>query len=371
VSIYSAVNGLAQVVRMPFRFSSQSDQIVVASSAHGLAGADGVAIDGAGNLYVSDPVNNQVLRIPPGCPASSCTTVVASTSNGGIQGPQGLAVDGAGDLFITDQGNNRVLEVPAGCATSACQVALGAGLNQPFSVAVDLAGNIYISDTNNNRVVKIPFGCSSAACQTTVASSLNQPHGIAVDAAGDLYIAETGGVLEISTTQSGFLLSGSQLSSNTPLDVALDQAGSLYIADPTATTVSELDRGDTPFIVFTGSVPVSQVSAPQNVTVENIGTAPLNVSDVAPNFNTAVDVLRSTCAASAVVMPGASCTVAVEFSPAEPGSDGGTVVLHDNARNQLDAQQLIRPSISRGCPVLSLWARLRLLSRQPPARDCR
>src|SRR5262249_30094259 len=156
--------------------------------------------------------------------------------------------------------------------------------------------NVYVSDTNNNRVVKIPSGCGSAGCQTTVASSLNQPHGIAVDAAGNLYVAETGGVLEISSTQTSFLLTGTQLSSNAPLDVALDQSGSLYIADPTATTVSELDRGDTPFVVFPGAVSVGQVSAPQNVIIENIGTSPLTLSDVVPNFNTAVDGPQSTCA---------------------------------------------------------------------------
>jgi hypothetical protein len=30
----------------------------------------------------------------------------------GLYGPAGVAVDGAGDLFISDTGNNRVLELP-------------------------------------------------------------------------------------------------------------------------------------------------------------------------------------------------------------------------------------------------------------------
>ena len=36
-----------------------------------------------------------------------------TTVGTGLSGPYGVAVDGAGDVFIADTGNNRVVEVPA------------------------------------------------------------------------------------------------------------------------------------------------------------------------------------------------------------------------------------------------------------------
>ena len=37
-----------------------------------------------------------------------------TTVGSGLSSPAGVAVDGAGDVFIADYGNNRVVEVPAG-----------------------------------------------------------------------------------------------------------------------------------------------------------------------------------------------------------------------------------------------------------------
>src|ERR1039458_3963770 len=58
------------------------------------------------------------------------TTVPAS----GLLQPFGVAVDGAGDVFIGDMGHDRVVEVPVGCMISACQTTVGVGLNQPAGV---------------------------------------------------------------------------------------------------------------------------------------------------------------------------------------------------------------------------------------------
>ena len=74
------------------------------------------------------------------------TTVPAS----GLLGPDGVAVDGAGDVFIVDTGNHRVVEVPAG---GGAQTTVGTGLSYPQGVAVDGAGDVFIVDNNNNRVV--------------------------------------------------------------------------------------------------------------------------------------------------------------------------------------------------------------------------
>ena len=65
-----------------------------------------------------------------------------------------MAVDQAGDLFVTDMDGNRVLELPAGWAAP---VELPFhGLKEPLGVAVDAVGDIYVADSGNDRVVKLP-----------------------------------------------------------------------------------------------------------------------------------------------------------------------------------------------------------------------
>jgi serine/threonine-protein kinase len=72
----------------------------------------GVAVDGAGNLYVTDPGNQRVLKLAVGA------TTQTMLPFDGLHDPAGVAVDGSGSLYVTDGGNirfnNRVLKLPAG-----------------------------------------------------------------------------------------------------------------------------------------------------------------------------------------------------------------------------------------------------------------
>ena len=92
-----------------------------------------MAVDAAGNLYVTDTSNNRVLKLAAG---SGTQTVLPFT---GLNGPRGVAVDTAGDLYVTDDGNDRVLKLAAGSSTQT--VLPFTGLNYPEGVAVDAAGD--------------------------------------------------------------------------------------------------------------------------------------------------------------------------------------------------------------------------------------
>ena len=73
------------------------------------------------------------------------TTLVGS----GLTFPFGMAVDGAGNVYIADSGNNAIEQwaAPNGPVTTR----VGSGLSFPYGVAVDGAGNVYIADTATTR----------------------------------------------------------------------------------------------------------------------------------------------------------------------------------------------------------------------------
>ncbi|WP_372516932.1 hypothetical protein [Mycobacterium szulgai] len=71
----------------------------------------------------------------------------------GISAPWGIAVDGAGNIYITEHDTNVVAKLPAG-GTASTELPF-TGLNTPLSVAVDKKGNVYVADRGNGRVLKL------------------------------------------------------------------------------------------------------------------------------------------------------------------------------------------------------------------------
>ena len=67
----------------------------------------GVAVDGAGNLYVADTKNQRIQKLSPdGEPLAQWGS--AGSAPGQFRNPSGVAVDGAGNLYVADTENNRV-----------------------------------------------------------------------------------------------------------------------------------------------------------------------------------------------------------------------------------------------------------------------
>ena len=137
---------------------------------------------------IADLFNNRVRKVS----TSGIITTVAGNGDFGFSGdgglatdaqldlpPRGVAVDGAGNLFIADDGNNRVRKVStsgiittvAGNGTPGFSgdsgPATNAELSSPSGVAVDGAGNLFIADDGNNRVRKV----STSGIITTVAGN--------------------------------------------------------------------------------------------------------------------------------------------------------------------------------------------------------
>jgi uncharacterized protein (TIGR03437 family) len=187
-----------------------------------------LALDAAGNLYITDPANNRIRKVSP----AGTISTVAGNGNWGYAGdggpaasaalaPEGLAADSAGNLFVADFGSNRIRKIDAdgtigtvaGDGTQDYSgdggPAIDARLSMPGTLAADQAGNLYIADRGNNRVRKVSQdgtigtiagngspGYSGDGGPATNAEVM--PLGLALDGSGDLYIASIGGVRKLT-----------------------------------------------------------------------------------------------------------------------------------------------------------------------------
>lgn len=119
-----------------------------------------------GSLYVADTHNNRIRKID----SLGQVTTVAGSVSGFVDGPvssarfrlpYGLAIDGAGTLYVADRGNHRLRMIKAGMvSTLAGSGSAGlvngpaamAQFNRPKGVALGSNGQIYISDHGNHAI---------------------------------------------------------------------------------------------------------------------------------------------------------------------------------------------------------------------------
>jgi len=137
----------------------------------------GVAVDAAGDIYISDQNNNRIRKVDSKgiiTTIAGSSTIAGYTSNrelstdSEICNPSGLAVDAAGNLYMADGFHCiRKIDTAAGTIITIAGninnpgfsgdggLANGAEIAYPTGVAVDRSGNIYISDSGNNRIRKV------------------------------------------------------------------------------------------------------------------------------------------------------------------------------------------------------------------------
>jgi pectin methylesterase-like acyl-CoA thioesterase len=148
----------------------------------------GIAVDAQGNLYFSDRANQAVFEIPVGSTFESLNNVVPVVT--GFTNVGELALDGAGNLLISDAGVNKVYRLQANTALyptptlSALTTVVSSG--HPTHIAADTAGNVYVQDPSALTITAYPLsGASSSVFATSAAGQ-----GLAVDDRGWIYEAE-------------------------------------------------------------------------------------------------------------------------------------------------------------------------------------
>ncbi len=291
----------------------------------------GMAVDGAGNVYVADTGNNTIRVITPAGVSSTLagTAGVSGSADGAGAGalfnqPAGIALDGATNLYVSDYGNSTIRQITpsgqvstiagwAGVAGSVNATGTNASFLHPLGIAVDSATNLYVADYGNHLIRKITpahavstlagsagvFGFTNA---TGTAALFYEPEAVAVDPSGNVYVADTGnaairlitagGVVSTLAGNPGFLGSTDATGTNAlfyqPAGVAINNAGMLYVVDAFNNTLREVSPGG---IVLTlagmagttgsadGNGSAARFWAPQGMAVSPAGT--IYVADTA------------------------------------------------------------------------------------------
>jgi sugar lactone lactonase YvrE len=291
-----------------------------------------VAVDGRGDVFIAEPTAQRVQEVRAG--SHHAVTVVGTGAGGSaenpppgaageLQQPTGVAVDGAGDLFIADTASCRVLVLPAASGTLFGQAIVAGRLSavagtgvcgdagqggplgsaqlwNPVAITLDPAGDLFVADRGDQSVLAAPAAGPTSFYGTVVGAGdigavvggtgsygpyladglpangptaeLNDPRGLAVGPAGALIVTDgfmhvirvapaangtmlgtamrvgayytVAGALPVATaagTNDGTQWVRTQM--GTPVGVVATRSGALYYSDAAQNTVRVMALG--------------------------------------------------------------------------------------------------------------------------------
>jgi sugar lactone lactonase YvrE len=222
----------------------------------------GIAVDPFGNLYTAsytDGGDGTVYKVAP-----SNGAYIQTAIGSGYVSPVGVAVDGSGNVFVTEYGGGK-LDKLSPVNSSFTQTTIDSGFTNPEGVAVDASGNLYISSTATPTLYKETPTSGGGYVRSAIATNITpQPWWSTIDGNGNLYFTANNseasdGVYEIEVA-------------NPPsLTFASTNVGSTSSDSPQ--TVSVLNIGNLPLEFSTpasGANPSYPVDFPENSSDSNL-----------------------------------------------------------------------------------------------------
>ncbi len=347
-----------------------------------------IAVDGSGNIYISDQIDYVIRKFSVG---GTINTIAGKFGTSGYSGdggaagaakfqlPAGLAVDTSGNIFVADPSSNVVRKINAvdgtintvaGTGTAGATgdggPAIAAKLSAPYALAVDGGGNLFIVDRGNHAIRKVnagdgkintfagSLGASGSSGDSGPATSakLNTPSGLAIDGVGNLFIADSGNnvIREVTAgdgkikTVAGLMGSSgpnaagaSAISTrlNGPTGIAVDAAGNIYFVDTGNNQVNKFAVGGTMSRIAGtgtsgatgdgGAATAATLSNPNGIAIDSSG----NIF-IADTFNAAIRMVASVGSST----PSLTAQT-IRFNAPFPGTVGGNGALTATASSGL------------------------------------
>jgi len=234
----------------------------------------GIAVDGAGNIYVADSENSAIRQITP--VGTNDWMVSSIATNAGFRSPCGVAVDSASNIYVADTYNEEVRKItPAGARWAVTTLAGNGTLGstdgtgsaarffKPAGIAVGGGGTIYVTDQVNDTIRQVTAGgvvttlagaaqTPGSADGTGSAARFSGPFGLGLDMAGNLLVADGEQIRKVTSagvvsTLAGLAVgpgntdgTGNNARFNYPAGVAVDGVGDLYVADTGNNTIRQV-----------------------------------------------------------------------------------------------------------------------------------
>lgn len=249
---------------------------ILGNGFNGYAQIEGIAIDDAGNLYLSDRTDDGILRIvnPQGVASKMALTARSGDATAALFRALSLARDSAGNFYVSDEACAIHKISPAGelttlAGSATCGTADGKGtaatFDFPAAITVDTSANVYVVGgatirkiTPDGTVTTLAgvsreYGIIDGDAKTARFGGMT---GIAVDAAGNIYVADAsnaGSAIRkltpdgtVSTLAGGHYGAadgiGTTASFSALAGMTIDRHGNLFVADKGNHTIRKITQ---------------------------------------------------------------------------------------------------------------------------------
>ncbi len=269
--------------------------------------------------YITDYAGH-LWQVPVGGGTATDILTACGSIDNGYLGAQEVAVDGLGNVFVA--GNNSpnlgLFKItPAG----ACSLVSGVTLDANSHISADAVGNLaYVT---GGVLYSMAAGASASV---VVPGTFNSIIGLRADAAGDVFVSTYSGIVEVPFV-SGLLngaLAFTVLTGSSQNDVAVAPNGIVYTTDGTNIFKNTLGA------VRYGVTAVGTTSASQTVTAVFNSAQVLTSIRYAAGTGTSTEITNAgtgSCAIGQAYTAGSICTLGLTFKPQASGARNGAVIL--------------------------------------------